>query len=156
MYLTTKNASEYVGKVLDAHNRRCKLHYYPLTVFLATNGRYMFEDRIGTCMFVPDENDKFNAVFFDIVKGDGASKIETALKKLNVKQRAVLEGYSFSIDGARKDHDKQNFECFGGKLRGFLECLYVADIITRDDYNVLRDYYSETDRHTGELLPVGI
>lgn len=66
MYLTTENAAEYVGKVLDASRRM--FHYYPLTVGQWPSGKYYIKDRTGTCLPVPAPGDKFSTVFFDTVK----------------------------------------------------------------------------------------
>jgi len=67
MYLTTQNAHRYVGKTLDAKRRL--FHHYPLTVH-KRNGEYYFSDITNTWMFVPDEKDRFNTVWFDDVVSD--------------------------------------------------------------------------------------
>ncbi len=65
MYLTPDNASEYLGKKLDASTRR--LHYYPLEVIQFPDGEYTVKDSVGVCSKV--DGDKFNQPFFDIVDG---------------------------------------------------------------------------------------
>lgn len=64
MRLTKQNAAEYVGKVLML-NGKARFHYYPLTVGQWKNGEYFYKDANGVCMDVPDETDRFNAVYFD-------------------------------------------------------------------------------------------
>lgn len=64
MYITTKNAHEFVGKKLDAKKRR--FHDYPLEV-IEHNGIYRLKGSCGVCTRVPAEEDKFNQVYFDIV-----------------------------------------------------------------------------------------
>lgn len=66
MKLTQQNASEYLGKTLDA-NRRLFRHW-PLRVGQWTDGTYYVADRNGVCTRIPDENDKSNAIRFDTVK----------------------------------------------------------------------------------------
>ena len=59
--LTTENAHEYVGKYLIG-----KLwHHWPLEVRRLDDGRYAVVDSIHTMMLVPDEKDRFNAIYFD-------------------------------------------------------------------------------------------
>ena len=64
MNLTLENAYLYEGKLLDA-NRRL-FHHYPLKV-IKINGEWMVKDSYEVCMFVPEESDKFNTIYFDIV-----------------------------------------------------------------------------------------
>lgn len=64
MYLTTKNASAYVGKVIDAKCRR--FHHYPLRIH-EKDGSYYYSDATGTWMRIPTEDDTFNSVQFDFV-----------------------------------------------------------------------------------------
>lgn len=66
MYLTTENTKEYLGRSLDSHKRR--FHYYPLIVKQWTDGRYYYVDRTETAMPVPGPEDRFNSVYFDIVR----------------------------------------------------------------------------------------
>lgn len=63
MKLTQQNAHLYEGKTVDAYRR--KWHYYPLQVMKSKSGRYVYKDRNGTFMDIPEETDSFNAVDFD-------------------------------------------------------------------------------------------
>lgn len=65
MYLTTENASEYLGKTLDAkHNI---LGMYPYKVIQTPSGEYLAVDRAGVGVKVAEPKDLFNAIYFDIV-----------------------------------------------------------------------------------------
>lgn len=78
--LTTTNAHEYVGKYLIGK----LFHYYPLEVKQLNDGRYVVVDSTHTMMPVPDEKDKFNAIYFyeSFVSREEAEK---ALKECNRK-----------------------------------------------------------------------
>ena len=65
MYLTTENASEYVGKTLDAKHHI--LGAYPYKVIQTPSGEYLVVDRAGVGVKVAEPNDLFNAIYFDIV-----------------------------------------------------------------------------------------
>ena len=65
MYLTTANASEYVGKTLDAKHHI--LGAYPYKVIQTPSGEYLVVDRAGVGVKVAEPNDLFNAIYFDIV-----------------------------------------------------------------------------------------
>lgn len=67
MYLTTENASEYVGKTLDAKHHF--LGAYPYKVIQTPSGEYLAVGRAGTGVgeVVAEPNDLFNAIYFDIV-----------------------------------------------------------------------------------------
>ena len=65
MYLTTENASEYLGKTLDAKHRI--LGAYPYKVIQTPSGEYLAVDRSGVGVVVAKPNDLFNAIYFDIV-----------------------------------------------------------------------------------------
>lgn len=65
MYITPENAHEYLGKTLDAYNR--KLGVYPYTVIQYPDGMYATKDRCGVCS--PVSNGRFNQVLFDTVDG---------------------------------------------------------------------------------------
>lgn len=65
MYLTTENASQYVGKSLDCNYRR--FHYYPLRVIKHGNGKFYYIDRIGVMSPVPPPEDTFNSVYFEFI-----------------------------------------------------------------------------------------
>ena len=65
MYLTTENASEYLGKTLDA--KRHILGAYPYKVIQTPSGEYLAVDRAGVGVKVAEPNDLFNAIYFDIV-----------------------------------------------------------------------------------------
>ena len=65
MYLTKQNAHLYEGKTLDAHKHI--LGAYPYTVQRTTQGELLYFNRAGVGIVIPDEKDKFNAVYFDIV-----------------------------------------------------------------------------------------
>ena len=70
MYLTTENASEYVGKTLDA---KCHLlGAYPYKVIQTPSGEYLAVGRAGEGVgeVVARPNDLFNAIYFDIVTED--------------------------------------------------------------------------------------
>ncbi len=68
MELTTENAELYLGKKLDSHSRW--FHYYPLKVTKTPEGKYMYVDRNGVAMMVPEPSDRFNRVCFDFVCGE--------------------------------------------------------------------------------------
>lgn len=59
--LTTENAHEYVGKYLIGK----RWHLWPLEVRQLDDGRYAVVDSAHTMMLVPDEKDRFNAIYFD-------------------------------------------------------------------------------------------
>lgn len=61
MRLTQQNAADLVGKSLFDGN----FHYWPLRVIHNENGLYYYIDRNGVMMKCPDQNDLFNAVYFD-------------------------------------------------------------------------------------------
>lgn len=63
--LTQQNAGKYLGKKIDCSKRRFQA--YPLAVIQWTSGLYAIRDRNGVEMRVPDENDTFNAIYFDII-----------------------------------------------------------------------------------------
>lgn len=65
MRLTQENAYLYEGKKLDA-NKRLQ-HYYPLEVKKGRNGKYIVKDKVGVCMEIPSEQDRFNRFDFDFV-----------------------------------------------------------------------------------------
>ena len=67
MYLTTENASEYVGKTLDA--KRHILGAYPYKVIQTPSGEYLAvgKARTGVGEVVAKPNDLFNAIYFDTV-----------------------------------------------------------------------------------------
>lgn len=65
MYLTTKNASEYLGKTLDSKKRI--LGSYPYKVIQTPSGEYLAMDRACVGVKVAEPNDSFNAIYFDIV-----------------------------------------------------------------------------------------
>jgi len=65
MYLTTANASEYLGKTLDSKKRI--LGSYPYKVIQTPSGEYLAVDRAGVGIKVAEPNDLFNAIYFDIV-----------------------------------------------------------------------------------------
>ena len=65
IYLTTENASEYVGKTLDAKHHI--LGAYPYKVIQTPSGEYLVVDRAGVGVKVAEPNDLFNAIYFDIV-----------------------------------------------------------------------------------------
>ncbi len=65
IYLTTENASEYVGKTLDAKHHI--LGAYPYKVIQTPSGEYLAVDRVGVGIKVAEPNDLFNAIYFDIV-----------------------------------------------------------------------------------------
>lgn len=67
MYLTTANAKEYLGKTLDAKKRF--LGTYPYKIIQTPSGKYLAVDRAGVGLVIPQPNDKFNAIYFDIVDG---------------------------------------------------------------------------------------
>lgn len=68
MYLTTENAAEYVGKVLDLKRRR--IGQYPQTVGRLPDGTYYHKYiETGVCAPVPVPADLANAVPFDTVDG---------------------------------------------------------------------------------------
>ena len=66
MFLTTENAPDLVGASLDARQRL--FHYYPLTVGVWPSGDLYYQDRNGCCMPVPAPAERFNKVYFDMVK----------------------------------------------------------------------------------------
>lgn len=72
MLLTTKNAHQYVGKTLDCKKKKRFFHHYPLKVVkrkdITGKDRYYYIDVTGTMMYVPDETDTFNSVYFDTVE----------------------------------------------------------------------------------------
>ena len=68
MRITTENAHLYLGKRLDARKRR--FHYYPLKV-IKIKDKYYVKDGVGVCIPVPEENDKFNAIYFDFIIKEG-------------------------------------------------------------------------------------
>lgn len=65
MYLTTENASEYLGKTLDAKRRI--LGAYPYKVIQTPSGKYLAVDRAGVGVKIAEPKDSFNAIYFDIV-----------------------------------------------------------------------------------------
>ena len=67
IYLTTENASEYVGKTLDAKHHI--LGAYPYKVIQMPDGEYLAVGRNGTGVgqVVAKPNDLFNAIYFDII-----------------------------------------------------------------------------------------
>lgn len=65
MYLTTENASEYVGKTLDAKHHI--LGAYPYKVIQTPSGEYLAVDRAGVGVKIAEPKDLFNAIYFDIV-----------------------------------------------------------------------------------------
>ena len=79
--LTTTNAHEYVGKYLIGK----LFHCYPLEVKQLNDGRYVVVDSTHTMMFVPDEKDKFNAIYFD----EAFSNKEEAERALKNENRIV-------------------------------------------------------------------
>lgn len=74
--LTTKNAHEYVGKYIVGK----LFHNWPLKVKQLNDGRYAVVDITHTMMFVPDEKDIFNAIYFEKVFSS-KSEAEQALKE---------------------------------------------------------------------------
>ena len=60
MQLTTENAHEYAGKKLYGG----PFHYWPLTVYQTTSGRWMVADRNQVATPVPDAGDQHNAIYF--------------------------------------------------------------------------------------------
>lgn len=68
MQLTKQNAHLYEGKKLDAYRRI--FHNYPLTVKRNRLGELMYVDTTDTYIRIPDENDTFNAVYFDFIVGE--------------------------------------------------------------------------------------
>ena len=67
MYLTTENAEEYEGKTLDSKKRI--LGVYPYKVIRTPSGELLAMDRAGVGIVIAQPNDKFNAIWFDIVDG---------------------------------------------------------------------------------------
>ena len=67
MYLTTDNAEQYEGKVLDAKKRI--LGVYPYRVTRTTAGELLAVERAGVGLVIAQPNDIFNAIYFDIVDG---------------------------------------------------------------------------------------
>lgn len=65
MYLTTANASEYLGKTLDA--KKHILGAYPYKVIQTPSGEYLAVDRAGVGIKIAEPKDLFNAIYFDIV-----------------------------------------------------------------------------------------
>lgn len=65
MYLTTANASEYLGKTLDSKKRI--LGGYPYKVIQTPSGEYLAVDRADVGIKIAEPNDLFNAIYFDIV-----------------------------------------------------------------------------------------
>ena len=65
MYLTPENASDYLGKELNAS--KSIFHYYPIIVIQYPDGSYATKDRVGVCS--PISNIKYNQIWFDIVDG---------------------------------------------------------------------------------------
>lgn len=61
MRLTQQNAAQFVGKSLFGG----RFHYWPLRVIQHKNGLYYYIDRCGVMMKCPDQDDLFNAVYFD-------------------------------------------------------------------------------------------
>ena len=67
IYLTTENASEYVGKTLDAKHHI--LGAYPYKVIQMPDGEYLAVGKAGEGVgeVVAKPNDLFNAIYFDII-----------------------------------------------------------------------------------------
>ena len=74
MKLTKQNASQYVGKTIDADKRL--FGDYPFYVTQFPNGEYIYIGSCGVCQKVPDEKDKFNSVYFDKIIDDIHEDIE--------------------------------------------------------------------------------
>lgn len=72
--------------------------------------------------------------------------IRKALEKLNDKQLDTLNNYSAFIAKARANACKGEYERNCGKLRGFLECLYQMEVITKIDLKSLYFWFFEADR----------
>lgn len=68
MHLTTDNAPEYEGKLLDCMNRIRHPRRYPILVGRWPSGRYYYRLACGVRIPVPAPNDQFNSVYFDTVK----------------------------------------------------------------------------------------
>lgn len=65
--LTAENAHLYYEKRLDSFARR--FHNYPLEV-IKIAGEYHVKDRLGVCMPIHPERDRFNGFDFDFVVDD--------------------------------------------------------------------------------------
>ena len=68
MYLSTKNAHEYLGKTLDASKRI--LGAYPYKVTQTPSGEYLAVNRAGVGLVIAEPRDRFNQIYFDIVDGE--------------------------------------------------------------------------------------
>ena len=68
MYLTSENASDFLGKTLDAKKRI--LGAYPYKVIQTPTGEYLAVDRSGVGLVITQPKDKFNQIYFDIVDGE--------------------------------------------------------------------------------------